>query len=183
MLAFRSLLELEDNLDWIGKWLIYHYVIKALCVIFTILVSFSWASKTKINVVWIFFEWSGSKFRTMLILVFEVIVQPPKAHFLIFSSETKIMKITHSVESKIGKIKHCVDVGMLRDRVLSISHGGLSKSVLCPACWWKYFSKKLCSKNMLASSVKKMGNGGNVVHKREFCKNFSLRYTVTWDWS
>ena len=42
----------------------------------------------------------------MLILVFEVFVQPPKTHFLTFSkvqkhimekkSETKIMKITHS---------------------------------------------------------------------------------------
>ena len=31
----------------------------------------------------------------MLILVFEVIVQPPKTHFLTFSSETKIMKITY----------------------------------------------------------------------------------------
>ena len=38
----------------------------------------------------------SKKFQTMLILVFEVIVQPPKAHFLTFSSETKIMKITHS---------------------------------------------------------------------------------------
>ena len=36
------------------------------------------------------------KFQTMLILVFEVIVQPPKTHFLTFSNETKIMKITHS---------------------------------------------------------------------------------------
>ena len=36
------------------------------------------------------------KFQTTLILVFEVIVQPPEAHFLTFSSETKIMKITHS---------------------------------------------------------------------------------------
>ena len=46
------------------------------------------------------------KFQKMLILVFEVIVQPPKTHFLTFSkmqkthygekSETKIMKITQS---------------------------------------------------------------------------------------
>ena len=46
------------------------------------------------------------KFQKTLILVFEVIVQPPKTHFLTFSkvqkhimekkSETKIMKITHS---------------------------------------------------------------------------------------
>ena len=35
-------------------------------------------------------------FQKMLILVFEVIVQPPKTHFWTFSSETKIMKITHS---------------------------------------------------------------------------------------
>ena len=81
----------------------------ALCVIFTILVSFSWdnelfASKAKINVVWNFLEWSGpevargvrKKFQTTLILVFEVIMQPPKTHYLTFSSETKIIKITHS---------------------------------------------------------------------------------------
>ena len=36
------------------------------------------------------------EFQKMLILVFEVIAQPPKAHFLTFSSETKIMKISHS---------------------------------------------------------------------------------------
>ena len=43
------------------------------------------------------------KFQKTLILVFEVIVQPVKTHFLTFSkvqkqkkSETKIMKITHS---------------------------------------------------------------------------------------
>ena len=36
------------------------------------------------------------KIQKTLILVFEVIVQPPKTHFLTFSSETKIMKITHS---------------------------------------------------------------------------------------
>ena len=35
-------------------------------------------------------------FQKTLILVFEVIVQPHKTHFLMFSSETKIMKITHS---------------------------------------------------------------------------------------
>ena len=39
---------------------------------------------------------SEKKFQTTLILFFEVIVQPPKTHFLTFSSETKIMKITHS---------------------------------------------------------------------------------------
>ena len=99
----------------------------SLCVIFKILVSFSrdnalFASKAKINifwkakinVFWNFFERSGpegasgvkKKFQKMLILVFEVIVQPPKTHFLTFSkvqkqkkSETKIMKITHSVKS------------------------------------------------------------------------------------
>ena len=61
----------------------------ALFVIFTILVSFSrdnalFASKAKINIVWNFFERSDpkeasevrKKFQTMLILVFEVIVQP-----------------------------------------------------------------------------------------------------------
>ena len=37
------------------------------------------------------------KFQTTLILIFEVILQPPKPHFLTFSSEIKIMKITHSV--------------------------------------------------------------------------------------
>ena len=42
------------------------------------------------------------KFQTMLILAFEVIVQPPKTHFLTFSSVTKIMKITHSVCRYIG---------------------------------------------------------------------------------
>ena len=41
---------------------------------------------------------SEKKFQTTLILVFEVIVQPHKAHFLTFSSETKIMKITHSAD-------------------------------------------------------------------------------------
>ena len=35
-------------------------------------------------------------FQKTSILVFEVIPQPPKTHFLTFSSETKIMKITHS---------------------------------------------------------------------------------------
>ena len=40
---------------------------------------------------------SEKKFQAMLILVYEVvIVQPAKTHFLTFSSETKIMKITHS---------------------------------------------------------------------------------------
>ena len=41
---------------------------------------------------------SEKKFQKTLILVFEVIVQPraPNSHFLAFSSETKIMKITHS---------------------------------------------------------------------------------------
>ena len=65
-----------------------------LCVIFTILVSFSWdnalfASKAKINVFGNFFERSGAEgtsgvrffFQKTLILVFEVIVQQPKAHF------------------------------------------------------------------------------------------------------
>ena len=61
-------------------------------------------SKTKINVFWKKIELSGlegaigvkKKFQETLILVFEVIVQPPKTHFLTFSCETKIMKITHS---------------------------------------------------------------------------------------
>ena len=42
---------------------------------------------------------SEKSFQKTLILVFEVIMQPPKRHFLTFSSETKIMKITHSVDS------------------------------------------------------------------------------------
>ena len=44
---------------------------------------------------------SEKKFQTMLILVFDVIVQPPKTIFLTFSSETKIIKImktTHSAQ-------------------------------------------------------------------------------------
>ena len=45
---------------------------------------------------------SEKKFHTTLILVFEVIVQPPKTHVLTFSSETKIMKITHSAEVQVG---------------------------------------------------------------------------------
>ena len=36
------------------------------------------------------------KFQKTLILIFEVIIQPPKTHFLALSSETKILKITHS---------------------------------------------------------------------------------------
>ena len=43
---------------------------------------------------------SEKKFQTTLILVFEVIVQPPKTHFLTFSNEIKIMKITHSGEGR-----------------------------------------------------------------------------------
>ena len=43
------------------------------------------------------------KFPKTLILVFEVIVQPPKTHFLTFSSETKIMKITHSASQIKGQ--------------------------------------------------------------------------------
>ena len=43
--------------------------------------------------------WSEKKFQTTLILVFEVIVQPHKTHFLTFLCETKIMKITHSAIS------------------------------------------------------------------------------------
>ena len=38
----------------------------------------------------------SKKFQAMLTLAFEVIVQPPKTHFLMFSSETKIMEVTHS---------------------------------------------------------------------------------------
>ena len=37
----------------------------------------------------------------MLILVFEVIVQPLKTHFLTFSSETKIKKIIHSANAPL----------------------------------------------------------------------------------
>ena len=47
---------------------------------------------------------SEKKFQTTLILVFEVIVQPHKTHFLTFSSETKIMKITHSVEGMFNNL-------------------------------------------------------------------------------
>ena len=92
----------------------------ALCVIFSILDSFSrdnalFAWKAKINVFWKFFSNGAAPkgpakwrkfFQKTLILAFEVIVQPPKTHFLTFSkvqkhimekkSETKIMKITHS---------------------------------------------------------------------------------------
>ena len=73
----------------------------ALCVIFTILVSFSrdnalpFASKAKINIIW-FSNGVPAEWEKTLILVFEVNVQPPKTHFLTFSSLTKIMKITHS---------------------------------------------------------------------------------------
>ena len=42
---------------------------------------------------------SEKKLQKTLILVFEVIVQTPKAHFLAFLSDTKIMKITHSAET------------------------------------------------------------------------------------
>jgi len=81
----------------------------ALCVIFTISVSFSrdnvlFASKAKIIVFWNFFEWSGpegasgvkKKFQKTLILVVEVIVQPPKTHVLTFS---KVQK--HNMEKKV----------------------------------------------------------------------------------
>ena len=58
---------------------------------------FLFASKAKINVFWNFFEWSGpegasgvkKKFQKTLILAFEVIVQPPKTHFLTFSKVQK----------------------------------------------------------------------------------------------
>ena len=43
-------------------------------------------------------------FQKTLILVFEVIVQPPKTHFLTFSSQTKIMKIAHSDPQTNAKI-------------------------------------------------------------------------------
>ena len=60
--------------------------------------------RLKSTYVWNFFERSRCEgvsgvrknFKQLLILVFEVIVQPPKTHFLTFSRETKIMKITHS---------------------------------------------------------------------------------------
>ena len=75
----------------------------ALCVIFTILVSFSrdnalFASKAKINVFWNFFKQSGpegvkKKFQKTLILAFEVIVQPPKTHFSTFSKVQKQKKV------------------------------------------------------------------------------------------
>ena len=46
---------------------------------------------------------SEKKIQKTLTLVFEVIVQPPKEHFLTFSSEAKILKITHSVEVESGE--------------------------------------------------------------------------------
>ena len=58
-------------------------------------------SKAKINIFWNFFEWSGpegtsgvkKKFQKTLILVFEVIVQPPKTHFSTFSKVQKQKKV------------------------------------------------------------------------------------------
>ena len=44
-------------------------------------------------------EWE--KISKTLILVFNVIVQTLKTHFLTFSSETKIMKITHSEKEEV----------------------------------------------------------------------------------
>ena len=47
----------------------------------------------------IFSIWASGvkkRFQRTFILVFEVIEQPAKTHFLTFSCETKIMKITHS---------------------------------------------------------------------------------------
>ena len=72
-----------------------NYFSEALCVIFTILVSFlqdnaQFASKAKINARCLQFfrteqplrsQRSEKKFQTTLILVFEVIVQPPKKKF------------------------------------------------------------------------------------------------------
>ena len=43
----------------------------------------------------------GQRSEKNLILVFKVMVQPPKTHFMTEKSETKIMKITHSVYVKI----------------------------------------------------------------------------------
>ena len=51
----------------------------------------------------------SKKFQTTLILAFEVIVQPPKTHFLTFSSETKIMKITHSAGEYRYGCASCMD--------------------------------------------------------------------------
>ena len=78
----------------------------ALCVIFTILVSFLrdnalFASKAKINSFTLHSGYPLGALRSKicqktLILVFEVIMQPPKTHFLTFTRETKIMKITYS---------------------------------------------------------------------------------------
>ena len=45
-------------------------------------------------------------FQKELILVFEVIVQPSKTHFWTFSSETKIIKITHSDYEMSRHLKH-----------------------------------------------------------------------------
>ena len=73
-------------------------------------------------------EWSQRSekfFQKTLILGFEVIVQPPKAHFLTFSSETKIMKITHSAGREQLLSFACVSKSCLQ---LDIGGGGLSEN-------------------------------------------------------
>ena len=69
-------------------------IVYALCVIFTILVSFSrdnalFASKAKINVFWNFFEWIGPEGASG-------VKKKYKNHIYGEKSENKIMKITHS---------------------------------------------------------------------------------------
>ena len=77
------------------KWTFLNFLCNAL-----------FASKAKITVFWNFFERSGPKgasrvkkiFQKTLILVFEVIVQPPKTHFLTF---LKVQEKTHYGEKKV----------------------------------------------------------------------------------
>ena len=93
-----------------------------LCVIFLILVSLENVKKCVLGGCTITSKTKNQhcsrllcskKFQTMLILVFEVIVQPLKTHFLTFSSETKIKKITHS-DIRIKLLKSHI-VHVLRD--------------------------------------------------------------------
>ena len=87
----------------------------ALCVIFTILVSFCgtnalFASKARINVVWNFFEWRVPKGTWSIEKISNNVdfsLWGNRAttweYFLTFSSETKIMKIIHSALSIFAK--------------------------------------------------------------------------------
>ena len=144
-------------------------------MIFTILVSFSrdnalFASKAKFNIFWNFFEWSGlegasgvkKNFQKLLILVFEVIVQPSKTHLLTFSkvqknimgkkSETKIMKITDSVQvpkrfawyqgPKLDKLTSRMVLSVWRQTNFQLTYLGFTSSktrwIVPPLCIHKY---------------------------------------------